>query len=196
MRKNFKEFLNEASVGRVLQHTQGRNIGMITAHRGEYTASENKERNKQLESDIKGSGHGFIHVKGRYIENHGSPNSKAVDEHSYLVIGKKGDDSGHLHNTLTSLGKKYGQDSVLIKKHNSDNVEFHGTKEGGWPGLGKIESVGKFHPNRAGEFHSVLHNNKTFSFESVEIDGGSELSNLHIEFLNPVSYFNRVETEF
>ena len=51
--KKFKTLYNESSLSRVHAHTQGRNIGMITAHRGEFTASENKSRNKSLEKDFK-----------------------------------------------------------------------------------------------------------------------------------------------
>ncbi len=58
----------------------------------------------------------------------------------------------------------------------------YGTREGGFPGKGKTHPVGKFHPNRAGEFHSVL-KGRTYSFESVQ-------------FLKPKSFFIREETEF
>ena len=46
--KSLKTLYNESSLSRVHAHTQGRNIGMITAHRGEFDASENKKRNKFL----------------------------------------------------------------------------------------------------------------------------------------------------
>lgn len=179
---DFKDYLNEASLGRVYQHTQGRNIGMITAHRGENTAEENKKRNKELEGHIRKAGLGFVKVKGRYIENHGTEHAKAVDEHSYLVIGKKGEDHGHLLGFLKKHGEHYGQDSVLHKAHNEETAKLHGTKEGGFPGKGKTQEVGKFHPNRAGEFHSVM-KGKTYAFESIQ-------------FVNIPSFFSREETEF
>ena len=103
--KTFKTLLDESSLGRVLQHTKGRNIGMITAHRGENSAEENNARNKELEGHIRKAGFGFIKVKGRYIENHGTPEARAVDEHSYLVVGKKGDDGGH----LLGFWKRHGE---------------------------------------------------------------------------------------
>lgn len=193
--QSFQNFiLNERSLNRVIDHTHGRNIGMITAHRGEHTAEENHKRNKELEHDIRKAGHGFIHVKGRYVENHGTPQAKHVDEHSYMVIGKKGDDGGHLKSFLKKHGEKYGQDSVLHKGHDEEHATLHGTKEGGWPGHGKTHNVGKFHPNRAGEFHSVMRGkgNRTFAFNESEIP-------LHVEeiqFLNPVGFYNREETEF
>jgi hypothetical protein len=181
--KSFKTLFNESSLGRVYQHTQGRNIGMITAHRGENSADENKSRNSELEGHIRKAGYGFVKVKGRYIENHGTDKAKAVDEHSYLVIGKKGDDKGQLKGFLKKHGQNYGQDSILHKSHDSEEASLHGTKEGGFPGKDKDHSVGKFHPNRASEFHTAMKGGKTFAFESVQ-------------FITPLSFFSREETEF
>jgi len=192
--KTPKQIFNESSLSRVHAHTQGRNIGMITAHRGEHTAAENKQRNKQLEHDIRKSGHGFIRVKGRYIENHGTPKAKAVDEHSYLVVGKKGNDNGKLKGFLKKHGEKYQQDSILHKPHDSDHASLHGTKKGGWPGHGKEHKVGKFHPNRAGEFHTAMRGHRTFAFEDTEIDRNESL--ITISFETPISFFSRQETEF
>jgi hypothetical protein len=182
MSKTFKQQLNEINLGRVHQHTQNANIGMITAHRGEYDASENKSRNQELEGHIRKAGFGFVKVKGRYIENHGTDKANPVDEHSYLIIGKKGDDGGKLLSFLKKHGKKYEQDSILHKSHDSTSAQLHGTKEGGYPGMGKTQDVGKFHPSRAGEFHTVLRNRKTFSFESFSL-------------VTPISFSSRQETE-
>jgi hypothetical protein len=181
--QNFKTFINEASLSRVYAHTKDRNIGMITAHRGENTEKENKSRNKKLENSIRSAGFGHIKVKGRYVENHGTPQARNVDEHSYLVVGKKGDDKGHLLGFLKKHGEKYGQDSVLHKAHNEEHAFLHGTKEGGFPGKGEKHNVGTFHPNRAGEFHTAMKGSRTFAFESIQ-------------FLSSKSFFSRQETEF
>jgi hypothetical protein len=181
--KTYQEFINESSLSRVHAHTEGRNIGMITAHRGENTAAENKAKNKELEGHIRKAGHGFVKVKGRYIENHGTDHAKAVDEHSYLVIGKKGDDKGELKGFLKKHGASYHQDSILHKAHNEDHAKLHGTKEGGWPGKDVEHDVGKWHANKAGEFHTKMRGNRTFAFESFE-------------YVNQVSFFAREETKF
>lgn len=169
--KTYKEILNESNLARVNQHIQDRNVGMITAHRGDSSPEENKRNNKELEKSIRSAGHGFVRVKGRYVENYGKPDARNVDEKSYLVIGKKGDDQGALKDFLVKHGQKYNQDSILHKAHNEETAKLHGTSEGGWPGAGNVEDVGKFHPGRAGEFHSVLRGKKTFNFsnESYEL---------------------------
>jgi hypothetical protein len=187
MTLQFKKFLQEASLSRVHSHVQDRNIGMITAHRGENTAKENDALNKELEQSIRSAGYGFIKVKGRYIENHGTANAKAVDENSYLIVGKKGDDNGELLGFLKKHGKKYKQDSVLHKSASEDSAKLYGTREGGWPGIGKVHDVGKFHANRAGEFHTAMRGHRSFEFgESVE----------HFEFVRPVTFSNRKESLF
>ena len=188
--KLFNEILNESSIGRVLQHTKGRNIGAITAHRGEYDSAENVRRNKKLEADIRKHGFGFVHVKGRYIENHGTPDATAVDEHSYLIMGHKGEDGGKLKSFLKKHGEKYEQDSVLHKSHDEDEAHLIGTKEGGYPGKGKTESVGKWHPTTMTQFHSVLRKNRGFEFRKEDID------TIEFKFYFPSSGpLNRSETE-
>jgi hypothetical protein len=156
--------LLEASFARVHQHTQQRNVGMISASRGHLTSKENNSRHSQLKSDVRKAGYGFIPVKGRYIENHGTAQARHVDEKALMVIGKKGDDGGQLLGHLKHLGHKYDQDSVLHKPHHSHTASLHGTNETGYPGKDKSVDVGSWHPNRAGEFHSLLKNRKPFAF--------------------------------
>ena len=185
-------FINETSLSRVGSLTKDRNIGMITAHRATYTKQENDARNNSLETDLRAAGHGFVKVKGRYIENYGKDDAKTVDENSILVIGRNGQDSGHLKGSLLKLGKKYDQDSVLIKPHDEETAYLHGTNETGWPGLGKKTSVGNWHPGRVGEFHSLLRGKKTFSFESVNEDKNLQ----DVNFVIGKSFFCRKEREF
>ena len=181
------QVFNESSLSRVFAHTQNRNLGMMTAHRAGFTPEENVQRNRQLEHDIRNHGFGFTHVKGRYIENHGTPEARPVDEHSYLIHGKTGNDNGALKHFLMKHGEKYNQDSVLHKPHDSENAHLIGTSHGVFPGKGVEHPLGKWHPNRTGEFHSVMTgrhaHGRTFTFESIR-------------FLNPITFFTRVETEF
>lgn len=166
MTKTYSQILQESSLARVYAHTRDRSIGMISAARGENTSQENKAKTKELEGHIKNAGYGYIKVKGRYVENYGKPDAKNVDEHSFLVMGKKGDDKGELKGFLKKHGENYNQDSILHKAHNEETAKLHGTKEGGFPGKDQEHDVGKFHPNRTGEFHTAMKGNKTFAFES------------------------------
>lgn len=181
--------LNEINMSRLSAHMNGRNIGMITASRGEhqdhpdwakykdlpkehpdrqaFVNKVNKQRNKELEGHIKhwtktqrannNSSAGYTKVRGRYTENFGKPDAHNVDEHSFLMIGKKGDDRGELKKFLTHHGEKYNQDSILHKAHDSTAAHLVGTNKTGYPGYGQHRSIGEFHANRTPEFHSILH---------------------------------------
>ena len=48
------------SLFRVYEHTLKRNVGAISAFRGEFDFSTNKQRNQSLAIDIRGAGYGFI----------------------------------------------------------------------------------------------------------------------------------------
>jgi hypothetical protein len=172
--------LTEASLGRIYQHTKNRNLGIITAFRNEYTLDENKKRNQELIKKIRDAGYGFNKIKGRFIENYGTDLARPVDEESILVFGKDGNDNDQLLNDLKNLGTEYEQESILHKAYDSDVAKLHGTKDPGFPGLNQTFELGTWHPDKVGEFHSVLRDPKTgnsslngtkrtFTFESVDI---------------------------
>ena len=190
---NFKEFLNESSLARIQKHVRERNIGIITAHRGENSADENVSKNKELEHDIRKAGHGFIHVKGRYIENRGTPHQREVNsEHSYIVVGKKGHDEGHLKGFMMKHGAKYHQDSVLYKPHNTTRASFLYTRHVGDKKKGHQEDVGDFHPKKMGDYHSrLMHSHHAFSFSE-----GTDVEYTFLVLQTPVSYNKGREVEF
>lgn len=204
MTKKFSSFLTEAarrSLSRVQHHLADANVGIITAHRGNYMnkspqehAAENNTQNRRLSSDIRSHGFGFHHIRGRYIEKHGTPEAHPVDEHSFLISHPN---ANKLKGFLTKHGEKYSQDSVFFKHKSSDQAHLIGTKEGVFPGKGVEHPVGKFHANRLPQFHSMLTRGggkagqtpataKGFAFEEYEEFG----------VYNPVSWFSRRESLF
>ena len=179
----FKEYLqeqlHESSLSRIWQYTQNYNMGIATAFRGALPLEENKQRNRQLEKDIRAAGFGFVKVTGFYIENPGTPEETKVKEESYVVVTKKTDDN-KLKDFLKKEGQKFDQDSVLYKGAD-DKAVLIGTAEGRWPGLDKEEVVGDWKPNVVGQFYTKLRGHGTFVFESFD-----EPSNI-----NTLSYRNR-----
>jgi hypothetical protein len=131
------------------------NVGLITAYRRELTPAENRDRNIDLYIEICRC-FGRLHVRGRYIESHGSPYARPVDEHAYLVFGND-DDSGNLKGFLRKYGRKYEQDGVIHKGYYRD-AHLHALKD--LPGLGMsdgvIKSLGRFHPDRVGGYHTLM----------------------------------------
>lgn len=191
--------LTETSLARIHKHSMDRNIGMISAFRKAYGLKENLERTKQLEAKIRANNLAFIKLKGRYIEGYGTKGQKdPSDEVSLLVIGSNSDDGGFLKGLMKKLGREFNQDSILFKPYDDEKAVLIGTNEANefgeptWPGLNNVVSIGKFHPMKAGEFHTVMTQTqpekllkkdlektpkktlpsdpKTFTFESYEVE--------------------------
>jgi hypothetical protein len=154
------------SLARVHQHSKDREIGFITAHRGEHSAEKNNHLNSELAHDIRKAGYGHIPIRGQYIENKGTPHERKVTERSFMVIGNhKGKHTG-LKKFLTKHGEKYGQESIVHKAHDSENAHLHMT---GGPDKGQAHDIGKFHANKTSEYHSAMKGGKksfTFTNES------------------------------
>jgi hypothetical protein len=167
MIKSFSRVDLEASFTRVHEHTRNRNIGMILVSRDDLTSDENRQRHTALKSDVRKAGHGFIDVEGRN-----------VDVMLLLVVGKSGDDGGALLGDLKHLGKKYGQDSILHKPHNSDEASLHRTDE---TEKHKHIEVGSWHPNRIAEFNSLMKNRRPITVGE------------QFHFINKKSFFSRME---
>lgn len=166
--------LTEASLVRLFQHTESRNVAILSAFRGRYTKSENLARSSKLEAEIRAAGYGFYKIEGRYIEGFGSEQSKEVKERAIFVIGKLGDDKGALKGLVKKLGAKYNQDSVLFKPFDGKKAVLIGTQakdEDGnpvqFPGLNVEYPVGEFKPMKVSQFYSKM-KGKPFVFESFE----------------------------
>jgi hypothetical protein len=69
-------------------------------------------------------------VKGTYIETQDDGTKKEIpSEMSYFVCNQdvEGDDGGQLEKTLSAIGKRFDQDSVLIVPHGGDSAFLLGT---------------------------------------------------------------------
>lgn len=159
-----EEYIDETSLNRVRSKSEKGGMAIMSAQRGDKSKSENKERSKQLEKDIRGAGlPGPTKVSGRYTENPGTSQEKKVGEKSHVVSsGKMG--KRKFKKAITKLGKKYNQDSVLIQKKPKGDAQLVGTNKS-WPGEGKRVKVGKMNPGKTGEFDTKV-KNKTFTYEN------------------------------
>jgi hypothetical protein len=160
--------LDEASLGRVLQHIQGqKNVtswGMLTAFRYVHTPKENRKLNKQLETDLRGLKKGFFKVEGHWVECQNAdisysdcPKEQLKDsiEQSFFVPNITAKD-------IHKLGKKYGQDAVIYGGKQTKGNAVLIFKDG------KIENIGKFSPDKIQQAYSKLKGGKTFVFKPEE----------------------------
>jgi len=160
--------LDEASLGRVLQHIEGKkavkNWGMLTAYRYANTPNQNKKLNKELEGELRKMGHGFFKVEGHWVECQDGNLSyedcpknllkDAIEESLFVpnITAKE----------IHKLGKKYGQDAVIFGGEETKGNATLIFKDG------KVENIGKFSPNKIQQAYSKLKGGKTFVFQPEE----------------------------
>jgi hypothetical protein len=158
--------LSEASLGRVMQHIQGKKSvkswGVVTAYRWDKTPQQNREANKELASKIRALGLGFFELEGHWQECQDKnvnyfdcPKSQLVDSTEIALfvpnIGIK---------QLHKLGNDYTQDSVLYGGEDTKGNGVLVYKNG------RVESVGQFHPDNMQQAYSKMRNTgKVFAFQ-------------------------------
>ena len=148
--KTFKQFIHESSLSRVVSKSKKGGTAILSGSRADKSPKENKARAKQLDKDIRGKGlGGATKATGRYTEKDDKTGKETkVKERSHIVSsGKKG--KRKFKKAVKALGKKYGQDSVLIQKK-SGTAGLKATRKGGL-GKDKSVSIGKMRPGRSGE---------------------------------------------
>jgi hypothetical protein len=160
--------INEASLGRIYQHVVSnpkmKNWGVVTASRGELTPAENKQRNKELENDLRKMGYGFVHVDGMWQECR-KPDTEYKDCPDDMKVPTE-EKSLFIPNIsqehIQSLGKKYQQDSVLFaddKAKANGEATFIDSKSG------EAFNIGKFSPGKIAQGYSKMKGGKVFTFE-------------------------------
>jgi len=148
--KTFKQFIHESSLSRVVSKSKKGGTAILSGSRADKSSKENKARAKQLDKDIKGKGYGgATKATGRYTERDDKTGKETkVKERSHIVSsGKKG--KRRFKKDMKKLGKKYGQDSVLIQ-NKKGSAGLKATRKGGL-GKDKSVSIGKMRPGRSGE---------------------------------------------
>ena len=170
--KTFKEFcsqLDESSLSRIKSKSDKGGMAIISGSRGDKSSKENKARAKQLDKDIKGKGlPGATKVTGRWDEkDDDTGKTTKVKEKSHVVTsGKKS--KRKFKKEVKKLGKKYGQDAVLIQTKKTGTVSA--TRKGG---LGKDSQgrnvkrikAGKFKPGQTSPEGDTQIKKKTFAYK-------------------------------
>ena len=159
---SFKEFLEESSLARIKSKSDKGGMAALSASRAGKSAKENRARAKQLDRDIRGRGlGGATKVTGSYMEkDKKTGEEKKVKERSHVVTsGKMG--KRKFKKAVKKLGKKYGQDSVLIQTKKTGTLSA--TRKGG---LGKSKNIklGKFKPPGKNPERQSQIKGKTFTY--------------------------------
>jgi len=164
--------LDETSLSRIKSKSDKGGMAILSGSRGDKSKKENKARAKQLDKDIRGKGlPGATKVTGRYDEKDEKTGKETkVKERSHVVTsGKKGKRA--FKKAVKSLGKKYGQDSVITQTKKTGTLSATrkgglGTKPKNKRPLGSTKTVGlgKMRAGRTGENDTKV-KNKTFTYE-------------------------------
>jgi hypothetical protein len=160
--------LDEASLGRVLQHIQGKknvkNWGMLTAYRYANTPNQNKKLNKELEGELRKMGHGFFKVEGHWVEC--QDGNLSYEDCPKNLLKDAIEESLFVPNIsakeIHKLGKKYQQDAVIYGGEQTKGNATLIFKDG------KVENIGKFSPDKIQQAYSKLKGGKTFVFQPEE----------------------------
>ena len=144
----FKEFMQESSLSRIKSKSDKGGIGILSGSRGDKSAKENREREKQLDKDIRGKFcRGATKSTVSYIEKDDKTGKETkVKERSHIIDqGKMG--KRKFKKAVKALGKKYGQDSVIAQTKGKGGATLARTRKGGLPKrnipIGKMKPQGK-----------------------------------------------------
>ena len=170
--KTFQEFMQESSLSRIKSKSDKGGMAILSGSRGDKSKKENRARAKQLDKDIKGKGlPGATKVTGSYMEkDKQTGKEKKVKERSHVVTsGKMG--KRKFKKAVKSLGKKYGQDSVLTQTKKTGTLSA--TRKGGLGkkprdkrklGSTKRVGVGRFKPQGTNPEGQSQIKGKTFTY--------------------------------
>ena len=162
--RNFIDDINESSMTRLKSQSDKGGTAVMSASRGNLSAKENRARAKKLDKDIRGKfGKGATKVIGKYDEkNEKTGETKRVKERSHVIqSGKMG--KRKFKKAVKSLGKKYGQDSVITQQKGDKDATLKRTRKGGLPK--KNIKLGKMRPGRSGE-NETQKKGKTFTYDT------------------------------
>ena len=165
--KTFRDFIDdiqESSMSRIKSKSDKGGTAVMSASRGDKSNKENRARAKKLDKDIRGKcGKGATKVTGKYDEkDEKTGETKRVKERSHVVqSGKMG--KRKFKKAVKSLGKKYGQDSVITQQKGDKDATLKRTRKGGLPK--RNIKLGKMRPGRSGE-NETQKKGKTFTYDT------------------------------
>ena len=168
--KTFQQFiddipeLDESSMSRIKSQSDKGGTAVMSASRGNLSSKENRARARKLDRDIRGKfGKGATKVTGKYDEkDEKTGETKRVKERSHVIqSGKMG--KRKFKKAVKSLGKKYGQDSVITQQKGDKSATLKRTRKGGLPK--RNIKLGKMRPGRSGE-NETQKKGKTFTYDT------------------------------
>lgn len=156
-----KEFIVEANHQEFYKrYKRGKPFAIISASRGNFTKTENKNNNMLLRKYIKKEGYDMIRVIGHYQED---------DDYSEcMVVFAEPEQEKDFIKFLLFFGRKYFQNSIILVDKDS-NIWQYSTKQHGTMGaIGKKTRYDKFYFSN---FDSLIdmYCRKTYQMDAIRI---------------------------
>ena len=162
--KTYKEFMQESSMSRLKAKADKGGTAVMSASRGNKSKKENSARAKKLDRTIRSKfGKGATKVIGKYDEkDEKTGETRRVKERSHVISsGKMG--KRKFKKAVKTLGRKYGQDSVITQQKGSKDATLKRTRKGS---MSKQNvKLGKMRPGRSGENETQI-KGKTYTYEA------------------------------
>lgn len=180
----FKEYLTEASLGRLWQHFKsGSPMVIISADRSERTKGENKACFEKLKQNIRLAKFGYVKLKGGYTETDSEGITHDVEAENSCVIFGTPETEKRLFALGLRLGKAYKQECFLwVGVDNvaywiyTTNDDVRNIK------IGQKIKLGKFHTKKIGQYFTKI-GKKQFSFTHIDEseDTSSRLTSIELQ---------------
>ena len=165
--KTFRDFIDEiqeSSMSRIKAQSDKGGTAVMSASRGNLSGKVNRARAKKLDKDIRSKfGKGATKAIGKYDEkDEKTGETKRVKERSHVIqSGKMG--KRKFKKAVKSLGKKYGQDSVITQQKGDKGATLKRTRKGA---MSKQNTkLGKMRPGRSGE-NETQKKGKTYTYDT------------------------------
>lgn len=141
-----------------------RSICCISAFRNS-NKEEDLNNNAELFNDLTSMGFTPIQVQGYFVQED-KMDEEESPELSYLVFAPKSMSVKEFRRKMFLLGKKYNQDSILLRDKHKSNAYYLGTNNSSNPGLGKVVKLGSLIPNKVLGYRSIPIKNATLDFSN------------------------------
>ena len=162
--KTYKEFMQESSMSRLKAKADKGGTAIMTTSRKDKSRKQKSVDQKKLDRTIRGKfGKGATKVTGKYNEKDEKTGKETrVKERSHFISsGKMG--KRKFKKAVKSLGKKYGQDSVITQQKGSKSATLKRTRKGAMSKQNM--KLGKMRPGRSGE-NETQKKGKTYTYDT------------------------------
>jgi len=177
--KIYDDIILESSLSKVWRYIQKHDCAIISAFRNRevncvngkssdrvLTYKEKMVRSRELYAILMAMDVGVTRVDGSFIENYGKGDlEKEVKENSFFVVNSK--DHPDFFEKIIKLGKKYCQDSIVIKPKESEIAYLYGTNLSDFPGLDKKSELSVFRGGVKSEFMTRV-GDRPFTFSEAK----------------------------